>query len=105
MRERVGQILKIVCLVLAALLLYQLVQMGRRVNPLSRVTIPELPKLASDTNAPAGNSNQVASVKGTNASGTNSVAGKSKRETGSNLVSGDLAKAAVTNSIGSTNIG
>ena len=109
MRERAGQILKAVCYVLAALLLYQLVQVARRVNPLSHVTIPDLPKLASDTNAPDGgkgmtNAAQVSTAKGTNApgksSGTNSSAAKSKNEKGTNLVSGDLVKLDATNSVG-----
>ncbi|HXC99775.1 MAG TPA: hypothetical protein VN048_10565, partial [Verrucomicrobiae bacterium] len=33
----------------AAVLLYQLVQIGIRLNPLSRVTVPELPSLAPET--------------------------------------------------------
>ena len=111
MHERAGQILKAVCLVLAAVLLYQLVQVALRVNPLAHVTIPALPKLASDTNAPSTdggkgmtNSAQVSTAKGTNTpnseSGTNSITAKSKKEKGTNLVSSDLAKLDATNSVG-----
>ena len=109
MRERAGQILKAATLVLAAVLLYQLVQAGLRVNPLSKVVIPALPRLASDTNTPDGgkgmtSSNQLSTAKGTNApaknSGTNSSAAKAKLEKGTNLVPGDLAKAGATNNVG-----
>jgi hypothetical protein len=50
MLERSKWILKIVCLLLAAVLLYQLVQIGIRINPLSHVKIPELPSLPAETN-------------------------------------------------------
>ena len=50
MLERSKWILKIVCLLLAAVLLYQLVQVGIRLNPLSQVKIPELPSLPPETN-------------------------------------------------------
>ena len=112
MRERAGQILKAACLVLAALLLYQLVRVGLRANPLARVTIPALPRLASDTNAPPtggamGMTNSAptlaSSAKGTNAprseAGTNSVALKTNSLQGTNLFPGGLAKASTTNDI------
>ncbi len=72
MRERTEQILKIACFALAALLLYQLVRAVIRSNPLANVSIPELPSLAANTNAPAGTktTNAVAAdlaKKGTNA--------------------------------------
>jgi hypothetical protein len=50
MLERSKWILKIACLLLAAVLLYQLVQIGIRLNPLSHVKIPELPSLPPETN-------------------------------------------------------
>ena len=46
--------LKIICAVLAALLLYQLARLAVHRNPLARLTIPALPVLAADTNAPPG---------------------------------------------------
>jgi hypothetical protein len=51
MLERSKWILKIACLALAALLLYQLVQIGIRLNPLAHVAVPELPSLPPE---PAG---------------------------------------------------
>ena len=75
MRERLGLILKLACYVLAALLLYQIVQTGRRLNPLARVKIPALPALDSETNsltAGAPGTNSLARS-GTNSPGTNSL--------------------------------
>jgi hypothetical protein len=65
-RDRAGQILRILCLVLAGLMVYRIAQVVLRVNPLARVTIPELPKLASDTNAPATAATRTNAVTGTN---------------------------------------
>ena len=86
MRERLGQILKLVCFALAAVLLYQLVQTARRVNPLSKVVIPALPRLASDTNAPATGAPASGPARGgTNVAGTNAPV-KAVKEMGSNRV-------------------
>ena len=52
MRERVAQILKIVCFGLGALLLVQLVKVAYHANPLSGASIPQVPSLPADTNAP-----------------------------------------------------
>jgi len=49
--ERTGKILRISCLLLAALVVYQLSHLVSRVNPLRRVVIPPLPTLAADNNA------------------------------------------------------
>ncbi len=51
MPERTGKILRISCLLLAALVVYQLSHLVSRVNPLRRVVIPPLPTLAADNNA------------------------------------------------------
>jgi hypothetical protein len=126
MRERSGQILRIACLVLAALVLCQLASIVLRVNPLRKVTIPALPTLAASTNttAPDGGkgTNSISALvsggKGTNTSrgeaGTNSVATKKPKEhgtnvvareeiakTGTNLDSSDSAKQGATNDVGS----
>ena len=69
MRERMGLILKIACYVLAALLLYELRWTVPRLNSLSRVKIPALPVLDSETNSLAG-----APISGTARTGTNSSA-------------------------------
>jgi hypothetical protein len=67
MRERIAQILKIVCLALALLLVIQLIRAGYRANPLAGVTIPEVPSLPPDTNA-----SPAVAIKGPIKSGTNS---------------------------------
>ena len=97
MRERMGQILKLLCFALAAVLLYQLVQTARRVNPLAGVNIPALPRLASDTNAPATNAPAAGALasgpaRGTNMAGTNVAAVKQPKEGGSNAVAVVLEK-------------
>src|SRR6266853_333927 len=46
MRERAGQILRITCLVLGALLVMQLVRLVAQVNPLGHLRIPALPALS-----------------------------------------------------------
>jgi len=70
MRERSEQILKIVCLVLAAFVAFELVNIGLRINPLAHVTIPALPSLPADTNAVAPGTNApraaASAEKGTN---------------------------------------
>jgi hypothetical protein len=45
MLERFKWMLKIVCLVLAVLLVFQLTQVWMRLNPLAHITIPEMPSL------------------------------------------------------------
>jgi hypothetical protein len=49
MLERSKLILKLACYVLAAVLVYQLIQVGIRLNPLGHVTVPELPSLPPET--------------------------------------------------------
>ena len=68
MRERMAQILKIVCLGLAALVLVQLVKIAFRANPLANTTIPDVPSLAADTNTPTAVANKAPVKPGTNAS-------------------------------------
>ena len=53
MPDRVERIAKFVCVALAALLLFQLGKMVFRRDSLSRLSIPALPTLPPDTNAPA----------------------------------------------------
>ena len=54
MRERAEQILRIACLVLAAVVVYQLAGIARRLNPFHGVSVPALPALAAATNSPPG---------------------------------------------------
>src|SRR5947207_1586313 len=79
MRERFGQILRITCLVLGALLVMQLVRLVARIKPLGHLRIPPLPTLsvAAET-SPAG--------KGTNAASSADALKKS-----TNLLSRGLA--------------
>jgi hypothetical protein len=67
MREQLARILKIVCIGLAVLLLVQLVKAGFRANPLVGVTLPDVPSLPADTNAPAATANKGPNKPGTNA--------------------------------------
>jgi len=54
MLERSEPILKAFCLALAALVLFQVVRLVVRSDPLVHLNIPALPTLPPDTNAPAG---------------------------------------------------
>lgn len=54
LRKRAEQIVKVLCLILAALVLYQLVGIVLRWNPFHGVAVPELPALAAATNGPSG---------------------------------------------------
>lgn len=110
MRERIAQILKIVCLGLAALLVVQLVRAGFRANPLAGVTIPEVPSLPADTNAPPAvamkgspkpGTNSPASAMASNgpvtALGTNAAAHGKTKSLGSNAVAAVAAEPDATN--------
>ena len=52
MRDRAALILKIICVGLAAWVAWELVKAGRDVNPLAHLTMPDVPSLPADTNAP-----------------------------------------------------
>jgi hypothetical protein len=105
MLERTGKILRIACFVLAALMLYQLVRVSLRGSLLARVTIPALPTLASDTNAPTavggGTNAPKPTAKGTNApggpAGTNAPASTSAPAAGTNLAAAAQPAATATN--------
>lgn len=82
LRARAGQIAKVLCYLLAALLLYEFSSMALRWNPFRGVTVPQLPTLTAATNSPAGTSTKTnliatAAAKGTNdaahVAGTNAV--------------------------------
>jgi hypothetical protein len=53
MRERLEPALKILCAILAAVLLYQFGRLIAHRDPLAHLKIPALPTLAAETNAPA----------------------------------------------------
>lgn len=52
LRERAEQIVRILCLVLAGIVVYQLAGIAIRWNPFRGVTVPELPTLTAATNNP-----------------------------------------------------
>jgi hypothetical protein len=54
MLERSEPVLKVICVALAALLLFQVVRLVVRSDPLAHLNIPALPTLPPDTNALAG---------------------------------------------------
>jgi hypothetical protein len=54
LRERAGPALRILCLILAALVVFQLAGIFLRWSPFRGVTVPQLPTLTADTNSPAG---------------------------------------------------
>jgi hypothetical protein len=76
MRDRAALILKVICVCLAAWLAWELVRAGKDANPLANVTIPEVPSLPADTNAPPPIANKPPARPGTNAiaAGTNAMA-------------------------------
>src|SRR5690349_5905899 len=73
MRERLEQILKILCCVLLAALVVQLIRTARHINPLAGATMPALPSLPADTNEVASAAMQKPPKMGTNMPGTNAV--------------------------------
>jgi hypothetical protein len=71
LRERAEPALKILCLVLAALVVYQLAGILIRWNPFRGVAVPALPSLTANTNSLAGSAHGTnlaasATIKGTN---------------------------------------
>jgi len=74
LRERAGQIVKGVCLILAIVVVCQLAGVVSRWNPFRSVTVPELPVLASATNSPAEGTPKTNHVAATAAKGTNGAA-------------------------------
>jgi hypothetical protein len=75
MRDRAALILKVICICLAAWLAWELVRVGKDANPLAHVTIPDVPTLPFDTNAPPSVASKPPVKPGTNAvaAGTNAI--------------------------------
>lgn len=82
MRKHADKVLRIACIALGALLIFQVVRIAARSNPLAKVSIPDVPTLAKGTNtvSPAAKTNSPASKVGTNvvaasvsSKGTNAV--------------------------------
>ena len=94
LRERAEPVLKILCLILAALVVYQLAGMVIRWNPFRSVIVPALPSLTASTNSPAGGAHgtnlaAAAAGKGTNSArllaGTNATPSVTSANTNSTL--------------------
>ena len=60
MLDRFEPILKIICLALAALLLFQIVHRALHIDPLGHASIPPLPRLAVEAEAKIAPTNSVA---------------------------------------------
>ena len=87
MLERSEPVLKVICVTLAALLLFLVVRLVVRSDPLAHLNIPALPTLPPDTNAPAGGA------------GTNSLAASGSGKAGTNAARpGAQVASAPTNS-------
>ena len=99
LRTHAGQIIRILCLILAGLVVYQLAGIAIRWNPFRGVTVPELPSLTTAaTNRPAESTHKTNLVVATASKGTNSPLGQP-----STNATPPVATAA-TNSIPNTNL-
>lgn len=109
MRNRLDNVLKILCVGLAALLAVQCVRAVIRGNPLSKVRIPQVPSLASDTNAPtpAGGANTALSTSPSPGSQRPVTRGASTNSaSGAELTTNSIGPASINTPIatGSTNL-
>jgi hypothetical protein len=95
MRDRVDRILRIACVALAVLLLFQLVRTLVLSNPLARVTIPAVPTLSTNALAEAKGTNAPAAQSTANKN-TNSLAGSSNAKS-TNVVSDSGSPGTLTN--------
>jgi hypothetical protein len=73
MLERLTPVLKVICAALAALVLFQVVRLVVRSDPLAHLNIPALPTLPPDTNAPAGPGTNSPAAPGSAKAGTNTT--------------------------------
>lgn len=110
-REHVELGLRILCYLLAAIVVYELAGMVIRWNPFRGVIVPALPALAADTNTPAAGGQGTSLVaigtsKGTNgpphSSSTNSMQSVATAKTGSNSLPASVANKTIngTNLVG-----
>jgi hypothetical protein len=89
MRERLEQVLKIICVVLALVLVVKLVRAVGDVNSLAGVVVPEMPSLPADTNAPVTLAAKGPAKPGTNAAGTNAIGATNVSKTNGLVVAKD----------------
>ena len=87
MLERSEPVLKVICVALAALLLFQVGRLVVGRNPLGHLNIPAVPTLPPDTNAPAGGT------------GTNSLAALGSGKTGTNTAQPGVQSAGVATNV------
>ncbi len=91
LRERAEPILKAICVILAAMVLWQFIGVVRHWNPFRGVTVPELPTLTTSTNTPGGpatnlmasagkGTNSPRNLMGTNVAGTNTATAGSQNQ-------------------------
>src|ERR1035437_7159925 len=73
MLERLQPVLKVICAALAALVLFQVVRLVVRSDPLAHLNIPALPTMPPDTNAPTGTGTNRPAAPGSAKSGTNTT--------------------------------
>ena len=111
MFERFERPLKIICLAMAALLVWQLAGLILRANPLAKLKIPALPTLANSTNDVAKpaqkNTNALAAIatnptnaaSGTHATNGTNIAQGTNLANGTNIVQGTNATPKSTNAV------
>jgi hypothetical protein len=88
MLDRLEPLLKIICLALAALLLFQIVHRALNIDPLGRASIPPLPTLAVEAGAgaPPADAMPKKNSRETNAAGTNTTSHSSSPKKDTNAV-------------------
>jgi hypothetical protein len=98
MFERTEPVLKVLCAALAALLVFQVVRTVARGDPLAHLSIPALPTLPPDTNAPSGGTrtNSLAAARPDKA-GTNTAQAVAQTNNGATNAPVVAAAKAVTN--------
>ena len=101
MFERAEPVLRLLCVALAALLVFQIARTVARGDPLAHLSIPALPTLPPDTNAPAGGTptNSLA-ASGSGKAGTNAAQaiGQTNNSATNSLLVGGSGKAATNGS-------
>ena len=85
MRDRREQVLKIICLMLGALLAFELARFVVRGDPAKSLVVPAIPSLPPEPEAQSGKATNSATAKGPGQKGTNSIAAEAsaKKETNS----------------------
>jgi len=90
LRQRTEQIARIVCIILAGLVVYELAGAAIRWNPFRGVTVPELPTLTAATNGPSSAPHATNLMANTTQKGTNALL----HQTGTNLALAGMSNSA-----------